>query len=120
MTGIVDSSGRALLPLRLQNPNTATQVELHAWVDTGFTGELVLPQQQVDSLGLPLGPAVRAGLADGSEVELDTFTCILDWFGESRSIEVLANQGQFPLLGVGLLLDRELHVDYRGKTLTVV
>ena len=119
MTGIVDTFGRALVRLRLKHPNGAMEAELDGWIDTGFTGELVLPQRSVKSLGLPLGPAVKAGLADGSEVQLDTYTCLLEWFGEWRRIEVVANQGQFPLLGVGLLLDHALHIDYRAKTITV-
>lgn len=119
MTGSVDNSGRALLRIRVRHPVSAVEAELDGWIDTGFTGELVLPREQVVRLGLPLGPAVRAGLADGSEVELDTYTCILEWFGEWRRIEVVANQGQFPLIGVGLLLDRELRIDYRGKMVTL-
>ena len=34
-------------------------------------------------------------------------------------LEIVANQGQYPLLGVGLLLDRDLHIDYRAKTVTI-
>jgi clan AA aspartic protease len=119
MTGTVDSSGRALLRIHVRHPVSKAETELDAWVDTGFTGELVLPLSQITSLGLPLGPAVRAGLADGSEIELDTYTCQLDWFGNWFRIEVVANQGQFPLLGVGLLLNRDLHIDYRAKTVSV-
>jgi len=119
MTGIVDDSGRALVRIRLKNPNNATEKELDAWIDTGFTGELVLPQASVTSLGLPLGPAVMARLADGSDVQLDTYTCQLEWFDEWKRIEVVANDGQYPLLGVGMLLDRDLHVDYRAKTVSV-
>ncbi len=119
MTGSVDGSGRALIRIRLKNPTDATETELDVWIDTGFTGELVLPQQNVASLGLPLGPSVMARLADGSDIHLDTYTCLLEWFDEWKRIEVVANQGQYPLLGVGLLLDRELHIDYRAKTITV-
>jgi clan AA aspartic protease len=119
VTGTVDHSGRALLRIRVRYPVSGAETELDAWIDTGFTGELVLPAQQVTRLGLPLGPAVRAGLADGSEVELDTHTCIVDWFGESKRIEAVSNRGQFPLLGVGRLLDRELSIDYRARTLSI-
>jgi predicted aspartyl protease len=64
----VDGSGRALVRIRLKNPTDATEAELDAWIDTGFTGELVLPQQNVASLGLPLDPTVMARLANGSEM----------------------------------------------------
>jgi clan AA aspartic protease len=118
MNGIVDGAGRALLRLRVRNPNDAREADLDVWIDTGFTGELVLPQKHVTSLGLPIGPAVKAALADGSEIQLDTYTCLVFWFDEWKRIEVVANQGQFPLLGVGLLLDRKLVIDYAAKTLT--
>lgn len=119
MTGSVDGSGRALVRVRLRNPTATMETELDAWIDTGFTGELVLPQHNVNSLGLPLGPSVMARLADGSDMQLDTYTCLIEWFDEWRRIEVVANDGQYPLLGVGLLLDRDLHIDYRAKTIIV-
>jgi clan AA aspartic protease len=120
MTGAVDSSGRALLRIRLRHPATAAETEVDAWVDTGFTGDLVLPQGQVAAQGLTPGLAVRATLADGSEVLLDTYACLLEWFGEWKQVEVVLNTGQFPLLGVGLLQERELHINYRARTMTVV
>lgn len=119
MTGSVDGAGRALVRIRLRNPTDAAEAELDAWIDTAFTGELVLPQQTVASLGLPLGPAVMARLADGSDLQLDTHTCLIEWFDEWKRIEVVANQGQYPLLGVGLLLDHDLHIDYRTKNIIV-
>ena len=74
---------------------------------------------QITSLGLPRGTAIKAILADGKDVLLDTFTCQLDWFGETKTIEVIANEGNFPLLGFGLLVDRQLTIDYRSRTLTL-
>jgi clan AA aspartic protease len=119
VNGIVDESGRALLRLRVKHPTEASETELDVWVDTGFTGELVVPRRHIAFLNLPLGPAVKAALADGSEIRLDTYTCMIEWFGTWKRIEIVASGGQFPLLGVGLLLDRELRVDYRARTLGV-
>lgn len=119
MIGSVDDAGRALVRIRLKNPTDATEAELDAWIDTGFTGELVLPQQTVMSLGLPLGPSVMARLADGSNVQLDAHTCLLEWFDEWKRIEVVANQGHYPLLGVGLLVDRDLRINYRTKKIII-
>jgi clan AA aspartic protease len=119
MTGTVDNAGRALLQIRLKPSADGTEAELKAWIDTGFTGELVLPRDRVVALGLPLGAAVKAILADGSEIQLETHTCLVQWFGEWKRIEVVANDGQFPLLGIGLLRDRQLQIDYRAKNLTI-
>jgi clan AA aspartic protease len=108
-----------MLLIRLKYPASSVESPVDAWIDTGFTGDLVLPANLIASLGLPLGPAVSAKLADGSIVHLDTYSCILDWFGQWKAIEVVSNQGDFPLLGVGLMQDHELRVDYRLKSLTL-
>ena len=120
MTGVVDGAGRALLRVRLRHPTSNVETDLDAWIDTGFTGELGVPQGQINALGLALGPAIRAKLADGSEVELETYLCMLEWFGVWKQIEIISNTGPYPLLGVGLLLGHELRIDYRAQTLSLL
>lgn len=119
MNGYVDDAGRALLDLTIRPSPNASPSSLNVWIDTAFTGELVVPRAMIKSLALPQSAAVTAGLADGSQVVLETFTCIPDWFGTTRSVEVIANDGQFPLLGVGLLQDRKLEIDYPQRTITI-
>ena len=119
MNGEVDSSGRALLALDVRSSDNAEPVKVTAWVDTAFTGELVIPLDTIRSLGLQQSAAVKAGLADGTEVVLETYSCLIDWFGDSHQVEVIANDGQCPLLGVGLLHDRRLTVDYRTRKLSL-
>lgn len=62
---------------------------------------------------------VKAILADGSEVTLKRYVCLIDWFGEERDLEVVANEGEYPLLGVGLLLDHDLRISYRSAEITI-
>jgi clan AA aspartic protease len=119
MNGEVDDSGRALISIRLRVSVDAGATVLPAWVDTAFTGELVIPRGTIQTLGLRQSAAVMAGLADGKQVVLDTYSCILDWFGQERLVEVVENDGQFPLLGVGLLRDRRLEIDYPSRTLAI-
>ena len=119
MNGEVDNSGRALVALRLRPSVDADAIQLAAWVDTAFTGELVIPQATIERLGLRQSAAVMAGLADGTQVVLDTYSCIVDWFGQERVVEVVENDGEFPLLGIGLLRDRRLEIDYRSRTLSI-
>ena len=68
---------------------------------------------------MPQSAAVTAGLADGTQVVLESYSCLIDWFGEWRMVEVIKNEGQFPLLGVGLLHDRRVEVDYRSGSLVL-
>jgi predicted aspartyl protease len=89
-------------------------VDLDAWVDTAFTGELVLPEGKISDLGITQAAAVRAALGDGSEVVLNTYTCWVSWFGEEREFQAVGGERQVALLGVGLLRGRRLSIDYAG------
>jgi predicted aspartyl protease len=80
---------------------------------------LVLPQQQIEDLTLPESGTVKAILADGSEVTLKRYVCLIDWFGEERDLEVVANEGEYPLLGVGLLLGHDLRISYRSGEIAI-
>ena len=62
MNGHVDSADRALVRIRLTSAATASTMEIEAWIDTGFTGELVLPQDHIAALGLPHSAVVTPEL----------------------------------------------------------
>ncbi len=119
MNGKVDDCGRALLGLNIRATEAHEPVGLTVWIDTAFTGELVIPRSIIDSMGMPQSAAVTAGLADGKQVVLESYSCVIEWFGGLRTIEVIGNDGQFPLLGVGLLRERRLEVDYRSRSLVL-
>jgi clan AA aspartic protease len=120
MKGIVDQAGRAILEIQLRFNSSHPFRTISIWIDTGFTGDLVLPQKTIDELGLNPSGTVDGILADGSQTVLTTYHCEIDWFGRIRNLEVIANSGTTPLLGVGLLLAKELVVDYTNLTLTLL
>ena len=78
MRGQVDSFGRALLPVTLYASEETTGIEINAWIDTGFNGELVLPQPFIDELKLPPSGTINAVLADGTQVTLKRYHCWID------------------------------------------
>lgn len=113
MNGQVDDYGRALIAVSILSPSADTARQIDAWIDTGFNGDLVLPAKVIEEPQLQHPGTVKAILADGPEVALKTYACTIDWFDEQRHLEVVANSGEYPLLGVGLLLSRELRISYR-------
>ncbi len=119
MNGRVDRADRALVEIEVRPATAASSAKILAWVDTAFTGELVIPRDVIDRLCLPQSSVITAGLADGKEVVLETFSCVLQWFGQERRIEAIESNGQCALLGTGLLHDRRLEIDYRLRTLTI-
>ena len=119
MIGQVDESGRALLELQVRRSEDDKPQSLWAWIDTAFTGDLVVPRAMIEQLDLPQSAAVMARLADGSQVVLETYQCVVDWFGDDRLIEVIENDGQFALLGTGMLMDRRIEIDCRTKGIVI-
>ena len=119
MNDQVDLQGRALLTVPIRSTPDAEPLPVEVWIDTGFTGELVMPRSQIDWLRLKPGLMVRAVLADGRESRLKTFVAWIDWFGETLEVEVVAGESDTALLGVGLMLGRRLFVDYESLNLTL-
>jgi len=50
---------------------------------------------------------------------LQRYACLIDWFGEIRDLEVVANDGEYPLLGVALLMGYDLHISYRSGNVMI-
>lgn len=78
MNGHVDKYGRALVTVSIRPSNVAATRDVEVWIDTGFNGDLVLPQNLIDELELPPSGTLKAVLADGSEVALQRFVCLID------------------------------------------
>ena len=117
MIGKVDALGRALLDLQVSPDINQEPTCITAWVDTAFNGELVVPRSIIMSAGFKQSAGCVARLADGKQVILEPYTCVLDWFDGKESIEVIANDGETPLLGIGLLVGHRLVVDYLHRSL---
>ncbi len=120
MKGIVDSSNRPLIDIEIKSQLKGRSTVISACVDTAFDGHLVMPREQIQDLELDLLAETDAILADGSKVTLEAYVCFVEWFGEPRALQVIANDGRFPLLGTGLMDGHILHVDFRERTVTIL
>jgi len=116
---MVDASMRALLDVAVAAAKGAATQRITVWIDTAFNGGLVMPRQHIERLGLKQASTARALLADGRPVDVETFTCHLEWFGDEYRTQVVATDGEFPLLGTLLLADRKLTIDYKTKTVAL-
>lgn len=83
------------------------------------TAVLSFPGGTSSHSGLVKESSAEAILADGRTVELETYACFYDWFGATYETQIVANDGEYPLLGTMLLADRKLEIDYRSRTVTV-
>ena len=116
MNGTVDASNRALVEVEVRASLQGDPTSVTAWIDTAFEGHFVFPSTLIDELKLETLVETEAVLADGTVVSLETFVAYLDWFGQQIPVQVVANEGQFPLLGTALLETCRLAIDYVSKS----
>ena len=78
-------------------------------VDTGFNGDLTLPAEFIEQLGLNLVGNTDTTLADGQTVESDYYRATTIWYGEYRDIYVIQSATE-SLLGTNLFHDGVLTI----------
>ena len=81
-------------------------------VDTGYTGDLMLPRAIVNELGLTLRGVQDAILGDGSLKLFEMYVGSVIWDGEIRRIEINASETE-SLVGMGLLEGYKLEIEAR-------
>ena len=119
MIGLVDEDGRALISVPMGNSRGAALTTITAWIDTAFDGHLVLPMGTIRELELDSLAEAEGILADGSRVTLKTYFCHVEWFVERMPLQVIANDGRFPLLGTEMLKNRVLVIDYPRRQVSL-
>ncbi|MGL4621187.1 MAG: clan AA aspartic protease [Chroococcidiopsis sp.] len=81
-------------------------------IDTGYTGDLMLPKAIINELGLTLRGIQDAILGDGSLKMFEMYAGSVIWDGQVRRVEVNASETEF-LVGMGLLEEYKLEIDGR-------
>lgn len=84
--------------------------DVDAIVDTGFDGDIMLPQAWIDRAGLHRVAEITSLLADGSEVQTSVFEAEIEWFGSRIAVGVDSCPGNVCLLGMHLMRDSRLTV----------
>ncbi len=118
MNGHVDEQLRALISVCVAARGGEPQ-EILVWIDTAFNGSLVIPQAKVDELQLTIESSAEAILANGSKVELETYGCAIEWFGQTFDTQIVTNDGEYGLIGTMLLAGHKLEIDYSAGTVTL-
>lgn len=88
-------------------------------IDTGFDGELSLPVNLAIPLGLALVGESSYNIAGGGVSSPFRFVASIQWGSKSKLASIDVDRGQTPLLGMNLLVDYLLLVDFKQKTLLI-
>ena len=108
--GNVTATRKPLLPITLLD-SAGNRHTLRVILDTGFTGELLLPERYIRRLGLTLNEKSAARPATGEFVyDIPTGEVIIIWQGRPRSVQVLQLDSE-PLLGMEFLWNHRITID---------
>jgi clan AA aspartic protease len=107
--GSVNASREAIVQIVVLNESKQTQV-INAVIDTGYTGDLMLPKDIVEELQLSLRGIQEATLGDDSVAVFEIYTGSVIWDGEIRNVEINASEVS-ALLGMGMLENFKLEVE---------
>lgn len=107
--GVVNLRREATLPLVVGNSSGQREV-IDTVIDTGFSGFLSLPAENILRLGLSWRTSNTGTLGDGSETLFDFYAGTVIWDGQYRDIDIAASETE-PLLGMAMLYGYRLQID---------
>jgi clan AA aspartic protease len=87
--------------LSLTLPSSRGPLDIEFIIDTGFDGELALPDDILAMLDVSMSETRFVQLAGGFRQRCDSYEVLLDWNDDERLVEVLTLDGN-PLIGNGL------------------
>ena len=110
--GSVNANREAIIQIAVLNDDKQSKA-IKAVIDTGYTGDLMLPRAIVDELRLTLRGIQDAVLGDGSIRIFEMYAGSVIWDGQVRRVEVNASETEC-LIGMGLLEDYKLEIEGRS------
>jgi len=116
LNGYVDEIGQARISVTIRGFRSA--IRLDAAIDTAFSGDICLPIHLATQLGLELITTQHFELADGTIEEELVFLGFVT-FSEEKPAAIVLTDSPDALLGVGLLSEAKLHIDFIAKTVEI-
>lgn len=107
--GKVNAGREAVVQIVVLNESKQTKV-VNAVIDTGYTGDLILPKGIIEALQLSLRGVQEATLGDDSVAIFEIYTGSVIWDGEIRKVEINASEVS-ALVGMGLIENFKLEIE---------
>jgi clan AA aspartic protease len=112
--GSVNNNLEAVIWVQLVN-----QSKINCLLDTGFNGTLFLPRKFVEENNLSIGVREVLQAAEDQIFEVDTATAKFNWLGGEISITVFVSEMDEALIGIEMLADTLLEIDYKNLTVKI-
>ena len=113
-TGNVNEKLQAILSIGL-----ISGASFDCLLDTGFQGTLVVPHKFAEDNSLTVTGRETFLGAENINIEFDTAVAEIKWLGEVFSLPVLVSESTEALIGVEMLVDTILEIDYKNRTVKI-
>ena len=110
LTGEVDNDGQVVIRIPVSGELWT------AMVDTGFNGDVELPESLFDPLRPVFNGEMVFQLAGGQSIVQDTFIIDFPFDDDSFVVDATFVDGDTILIGTGLLRDYRLEADFVART----
>ncbi len=111
ITGRVSESLDLLVPIEVSDRN-GVFLPLEIVLDTGFNGDLALPREVIQNLGLTYRGQTSWTIATGEEATMSNYDGVVLWHGQPRDVVVIETASE-SLIGMALLVGSRITVDAR-------
>ena len=108
-SGKVADTRKPFVPVIVLDSNSSPHT-IQFILDTGFTGQLLLPNRYMDRLGLSITEWIDARPATGDFLRVPYAEATVVWRGARRQAEIL-QLGSEPLLGMEFLWNHRITID---------
>ena len=89
-------------------------------IDTGFGGTLLLPRSIATQNNLPITGQENLGGVEGFAFTAQVAAAQVSWLGDDFLVQVFISDYEEALLGVEMLVDAKLEIDYLKLTARIV
>ena len=111
-TGSIDPIRQATLPVPIRDESSGQFVVFNLVIDTGFNGDVQLPNADIARLNLRQSGAINTTLADGSAVQSKSYNATARWLGDHKAVRVIDGADGILLIGAGLLWGSAMTIEW--------
>jgi len=112
--GSVNENLQAFLPISLTNGSS-----VNCLLDTGFDGALMFPRSFVEINLIDITGSETFTAAEENIFTADIGIAEVNWLGDNFSIRIVISNSEDALIGVEMLIDTILKIDYTKATVTI-
>ena len=111
--GVVTDDGTPVIPAEVGNQRW------QAIIDTGFNGELELPQRLRPHVNARFVGRATSLLAANQRIEKDVFLIDFEFDGRTVRVQATFVDGDEILIGTRMLRDYQLRIDFPGRKVVI-